>query len=295
MTTKIKRDIYQEVTDKVLDMMKTCGSNWTNPMTKNNKGWAFNAVTKQRYQGVNVLMLGTAGGGAFASYKQWQDKGCQVIKGSKGHQIIFYKKMTVTDQKTEEVKSIPMIRSYTVFSADQVEGEFANQYKQVIDNKDEFEQIEAVTNWVEQSGAQINTLNEARACYYPSQDYIQMPPRSGFKATSTSTASENYHSTLLHELTHWTGHKSRLDRNLKGKFGEKDYAYEELVAELGSAFQCVKLGVSNQPREDHAKYLNNWIEALSNDKKMIVKASSMAQQAVDYIEGLATAEIREVA
>ena len=292
----MSRDIYQEVTDKVVAMMETSGTNWTNPMTGGAKGWPFNPVTGNTYNGLNVLFLSMAGGGAFASFKQWQAKGCKIKKGSKGERVIFFKPLNVkdrTDPDGERMIKIPMIKTYTVFSADQVEGEFAEQYQIRLDQPDETQQIAAVDEWVAATGAVINTRNEGKAFYRPSTDEIQMPPRNGFQATDTSTASENYHSTLLHELTHWTGHKSRLDRlALKNQDG---YAFEELIAELGAAFQCIKLGVSSEPRADHAKYLNNWLAALKNDKKLIVKAARLAQQAVDHIESYQSSNEQEAA
>ena len=277
-----KRDIYQEVTDKVIDMMETSGSNWTNPMTGGQKGWPFNATTGNHYRGINVLFLSMAGGGAFATYKQSQSKGCKVKKGSKGQMVIFFKQLEVAD-RTDPTKTtnVPLIRHSTVFAADQVEGEFAEQFQIEIDRPDETVQMAAVNEWVAATGAVINTRNEGRAFYRPSTDDIQMPPREGFQATATSTANENYHSTLLHELTHWTGHTSRLNRlEMKSRQG---YAFEELIAELGAAFQCTLLGVSAEPRADHAQYLNNWLSALRDDKKLIVRAASLAQKAVDHI------------
>ena len=131
-------------------------------------------------------------------------------------------------------------------------------------------------------------MDSGRAFYSPASDSIQMPPRNGFVATETSTANETYHSTLLHELGHWTGHKSRLDRlDLKSQHG---YAFEELIAELAATYQCVRLGVSSAPRADHAQYLSGWLAALRGDKRLIVKAASRAQAAVDYIEGLQDSE-----
>ena len=100
----------------------------------------------------------------------------------------------------------------------------------------------------------------------------------------TFISSNAYYATLLHELTHWTGHKSRLDRLTHARFGSTDYAKEELVAELGAAFQCQLLGVTSEPMENHAKYLNSWIKVLKEDKKAIFKASALAQKAVTLIE-----------
>lgn len=104
-----------------------------------------------------------------------------------------------------------------------------------------------------------------------------------FKDTTTSTATENYYSTLFHELTHWTGAKHRLDRLNNEKFGGKDYAFEELVAELGAAMCCASTGVTSSPREDHARYIQNWLHALKSDKRFIFAAASQAQKAVDFL------------
>ena len=129
------------------------------------------------------------------------------------------------------------------------------------------------------TGAQIYTKGHQPA-YYPLADKIEMPEFDDFNTA------EDYYSTLSHELTHWTGHKSRLDRQLKGKNDIKEYAQEELIAELGAAFLCAELNISSQPREDHAAYLQSWIKALKNDKKFIFAAASQASRAVDYLKNL---------
>jgi antirestriction protein ArdC len=119
-----------------------------------------------------------------------------------------------------------------------------------------------------------------RAYYQPAEDRIQLPPPEQFRS------SEGYYATALHELTHWSGHKSRLDRDLSGRFGTAAYAAEELVAEIGAAFLCVKAGVTAEPREDHAHYLKNWIAVLKADNRAIFTAASAAQKAADYLVGL---------
>ena len=202
--------------------------------------------------------------------------------------IVFFKQLTVKDRNDptgEATKNIPMLKYSVVFSAEQVEGEFADQFKVERTPLTEVEQIAAVndwvTNYVNATDLTIDYAETGRAFYRPSTDSIHMPPAGGFEATATSTATECFHSTQLHELTHATGHKSRLARlNIKNNEG---YAFEELVAELGAAFQCLMLGVSAEPREDHAKYLNNWIKALKDDKRLIYKAAKLARQAVDHI------------
>lgn len=135
---------------------------------------------------------------------------------------------------------------------------------------------------VSQTGADIRHSGD-QAYYAPAQDYIVMPSRALFKDTSTSTATENYYSTLFHELTHWTGAKHRLDRLSNDRFGSKDYAFEELVAELGAAMCCALTGVTSSPREDHARYILSWLKALKSDKRFIFSAASHAQKALDFL------------
>ena len=293
---KAKKDHYQMITDQVIALMEEHGSDWTNPMVSGTVGgWPTNPVTGKRYNGINVALLLMAGGGHWATYKQWATKGCQVKKGEKATGIVFFKRIEVKDKlDPTKTDTIPMLRGYSVFRADQVDGEFAEQFNAPAeDRRDETVQIDAVNDWVAATGADIRTVDGGRAFYSPASDSIQMPPRSGFDATSTSTATETYHSTLLHELGHWTGHKSRLDR-LAAK-NQHGYAFEELVAELAAAYQCVELGVSSAPRPDHAQYLNGWLEALKNDNRLIVKAASKAQAAVDFIADLQDAQVEEAA
>ncbi len=116
-----------------------------------------------------------------------------------------------------------------------------------------------------------------------------MPEREAFTGTDTSTPAEGYYGTLLHELTHWTGHEKRCDRDLRNRFGSEAYAAEELIAELGAAFLCADVGVTPQPRLDHAQYVQSWLRVLKNDKRAIFTASSKAAQAADYLGGLQTA------
>lgn len=296
------RDIYQEITDRIVAQMESGDSNWINPMAGSGLGggWPMNATTGNRYNGINVMLLMgltvfngkehvPAASQQWATFKQWQSKGCRVVSGKgSGNMIVFFKKLTVKDRKDptgEATTTIPMLKTSVVFSAEQVEGEFADQFKVEREPLTEVEQIAAVNDWVTNyvngTDLTINYNEMGRAFYRPSTDSIHMPPADGFEATATSTATECFHSTQLHELTHATGNKARLNRlDIKNNDG---YAFEELVAELGAAFQCLMLGVSAEPREDHAKYLNNWIAALKNDKRLIYRAAKLAQQAVDHI------------
>jgi antirestriction protein ArdC len=119
-----------------------------------------------------------------------------------------------------------------------------------------------------------------------SGDFIQMPPRSLFTGTATSTPTEAYESTRLHELGHWSGASHRLNREFGKRFGDKAYSFEELVAELNAAFLCAELGITNTPRADHAQYIANWLDVLKGDKKAIFSAASLASSAVTYLFSL---------
>jgi hypothetical protein len=140
--------------------------------------------------------------------------------------------------------------------------------------------------FVRNTGADVRT-GEPRAYYVPSKDFINMPERSLFTGSPTSTPTETYYSTLLHELSHWTGAPNRLNRDKMGaRFGNEQYAAEELVAELSAAFLCADLGIANDPRPDHAQYIQNWLTVLKNDARAIFVASSKAQAAASFLHGL---------
>jgi len=235
------------------------------------------------------MILGLTGQ-SWATYKQWQSIGAQVRKGEEGTAVMFFKPLQVKDRETGEDATIPMMRTFTVFSADQVDG-----YEVEGIELSEAERIEGADQWVANTGADIRHNNIGGAFYKPTADWIQVPHLESFKASEHSTQVENYYSTLFHELTHWTGHQSRCKRDLGNRFGSSDYAFEELVAEMGAAFQCALLGITNEPRADHAQYLNSWIKCLKSEPKAIFKAASLAEKAVQYIESLQSNEQKQAA
>jgi antirestriction protein ArdC len=254
----MKTDVYQEVTNQVVEMMETAGANWIKPFEALAGGMPMNATTGNEYRGINVLLLAMAGGQHWASFKQWQTKGAQVRKGEKGTRIVFFKML-----ERENAKGGAPAAPERPVSA--------------------VEAIAAADAWVEATGAEVRFNDHGRCFYSPGQDFISMSQPSSFTATPTSTQSELYYATLLHELTHWTGSEHRLARTNGKRFGDDAYAMEELVAELGAAMQCVMLGVTNEPREDHAHYLNGWLTALKGDKRLIFTAAAEAQKACDFI------------
>ena len=281
----MSRNLYEEVTAKILADMEAGIMPWEKSWDGSKRG-SFgiptNAVTGRPYRGVNVLLLWGASmrfdmnDMRFLTFKQALDAGGSVRKGEHGSKIVFYKPLAIKDKITEEDKTIPMLREFTVFHVSQTDGckfaEISNEAPVI--PSDTAELVSAIAVKVKHGGD--------RACYIPSADQVLMPYAQDFKSEDA------YRATLYHEITHWTGAKHRLDRNLRNSFGSTDYAYEELVAELGGAFICAEFGLPYQTQ--HASYLASWIKKLQDDKRMILKASSAAQKAVDYIKSLVTAE-----
>ena len=296
-----KPDLHQRVTDQIVAAIESglaSGDRWELPWVGLHKGRPYNATTDRQYRGVNVLMLWSQSAkqgydiGAWASYKQWQARGAQVRKGERGTLIVYAGSATREHESqnsetgaTETVEeTYRFLRYSTVFNAAQVDGWTAP----ATHLPSEAERIERAERFVTNSGAEIGYGADS-AYYIPALDRIGCPHWDAFKATEHSTATETAYGTLLHELTHWTGAKYRLDRNLRGRFGDSSYAAEELVAELGAAFLCAGLGITHEPRLDHAHYLAHWLELLKGNKRAIFTAAARATEACDYLEGLQAA------
>lgn len=289
-STGTRRDLHAEITQSIVQAIEAGPGDFTLPWHRSGSvGRPRNAVTKQPYNGVNIVSLWVASelGGyttpLWATYRQWQSIGAQVRKGETSSLIVFYKTVEIearADDGAAETETRLFARSSRVFNAEQVDG-----FEVVLPagaTTDQTECLASADGLIASSGADIRHVGE-RACYVPSADFIRMPPRERFTGTATSTATESYYATLLHELTHWTGHPARCARDLTGRFGDKAYAMEELVADLGAAFLCGDLGITPSPRPDHAAYLANWLEVLKNDTKAIFTAASKASEAAEYL------------
>ena len=285
-----RRDVHQDVTTKIINTIEAGAGAWSMPWHAHKAGMPANATTGAEYRGVNVLSLwvgGLAGGfstNLWASYRQWAEKGHQVRKGEKGTMIVYYGTSTVRDPAEggdDAERKFRFLKYSHVFNAAQVEGFQAPE----VERPNLAQRIAAAESFVDKTGAAIQYGME-RAFYAPSRDLIAMPDFDRFVDTATATATENAYSTLLHELTHWTGHEKRCARDLKGRFGNDAYAAEELVAELGAAFLCARLGITPEPRADHAQYLAGWLTIMRADKKAIFTAAAKASAAVDYLESL---------
>lgn len=297
-------DVYQQVTDRIIAELEKGTAPWVKPWkdTRGAGSIPYNAVSGRHYSGVNILLLwitSMANGYSrtgWLTFKQAKEAGGSVRKGEKATQIVFVKPLTVKekgedgnivkDENGEDVeKSINLMRSYWVFNVEQCDGlpsKLAAPEAQapagVSDpNFDE---------WVARTGAMVK-IGGNRASYSPSLDMIAMPSRSQF------TDPDAYKATMFHELGHWTGHDKRLDRKLRNRFGDDEYAAEELIAELCSAYLCAEHGVNGMMQ--HASYLDHWLKVLKADKKAIFTASSAAQKAADFIRAAASQEAIAVA
>ncbi|MBV1711600.1 MAG: DUF1738 domain-containing protein [Desulfomicrobium sp.] len=287
-----KFDVHQEITNRIVDALETAGE-FQLPWIRN-KGGSFarpvNIASKNPYNGVNIVSLWVSAqahdypSNLWGTYRQWQDQGCQVRKGEKSSLVVFYKTLQFEQQNEQsgelENGERMFARASWVFNAAQVEG--FDAVEQELPEEPAFDPVARAEAFAATTKAVIVEGGD-KACFIPSQDMIRMPERRRFTGTQTTTPVEAFYSTLCHELVHWSGAKSRLDRDLSGRFGSDSYAVEELIAELGAAFLCGDLGLALEPRADHACYIKNWLSVLKNDKKAVFTAASKASQAANWL------------
>lgn len=291
------------VADKIAALMEEHGAGWTKPWaTKIAEGLPVNVASKKNYQGINVFWLGMEAwdkgynSNVWGTYKQWTAAGGVVPKGAT--KVFFWKPIDVDakgvdgsvlkDEKGQVIKKkIWLLKTYSVWNKDQISG-LEEDAQPVVDADPEFH-ADQVEQFVVNTGADVRH-GGGRAYYRPAGDYIQMPNKADFVGTKTSTAEEAYYSTLLHELVHWTGSNGRIDRTKGKMFGDADYAFEELVAETGAAILSVLLGVSPEPRADHAQYLNSWKKAIADNPKAVFTAFTQANKAVEFLYSKQPAE-----
>ena len=281
-------ELYERIAHQIVAQMAEGVLPWhrpwaVNPNARVSKPLRENAVP---YQGINVLILWSAAiDKGYASpfwmtYRQAQSIGAQVRKGERATHIVFAKtaKKKETDEYGDETEVLlPVRRVYAVFNTDQIDG-LPDKYVPEIPDVNPDERDAACQAWIDSLGIEIRYGGQ-RAYYAPGPDRVQMPPFETFESSQT------FHSTLLHELTHSTGHRDRLDR-LRGRIDDKARAREELVAELGSAFLCADLGIASSPRDDHASYIASWSELLTDEPRAVFDAATRAQQAVEFLHAL---------
>lgn len=276
-------DIAQLITDRIIAELEKGATPWVKPWRSLKQspgaGMPYNPASKTVYRGINHTWLSMQPYAMpwYLTFKQAQQLGGTVKAGEKGTPVVFWKigkRESINDNGEATSSAYAVVKNYWVFNVEQCDGIEIPALPEL--PKPEFDQSPAVMAVVDKL-ALAGGLNHAgdSAYYRPSADGIVMPPLAAF------TSAAHYHATLLHESVHATGHKSRLDRLTPARFGSENYAYEELVAELGAAMLCCKLGIDGDLR--HADYIGSWLKALRNDKKFILSASAKAQAAMDWL------------
>lgn len=274
-------DIYQTVTDRIIASLEAGTPPWIAPW-RDGSAMPSNLATGKPYRGINVLMLHMEAmshghnNSRWLTFKQANELGARIRKGEHGTQIVFYKMREVGEKPEadeDQKRVVPMLRTYTVFNSSQLEflpERFELRASPAWQPVGEAEELLWSTGAVVRHGGN-------RAFYSPSEDVITLPPQTWFDDA------DSYYATALHELTHWTGHPSRLARALGRRHGMDAYAAEELVAEMGAAFLCAHCGLPG--RMEHASYIDSWLDALKRDKRLIFVAAGAAQKAADYVLG----------
>lgn len=270
------KDVYAEVTARIIEQLEQGTIPWRKPWIAS--GAAISHSTGKAYSLLNQILL--ARPGEYATFKQIQQEGGRVKKGAKSSMVVFWKWIEEEDEETKVIKKIPFLRYYNVFHIDQTEG-IKPKYQRPLPNVAQpDEAAEAIArDYLTRSGVRLIHEEGNRAFYRPSTDSITLPLLAQFKNTA------EYYSTLFHEMTHSTGHSSRLDRLTKvAAFGSEDYSKEELVAEIGAAALVNHAGLeTSSSLTNSAAYIQSWLKALQDDKRLIVSASGRAEKAVNLI------------
>jgi len=288
----MKADVYEKVTNRIIADLEQGHLTWLKPW---NSGYMEGRIVRPLrhnglpYSGINVLMLwGAAVESGYASpfwmtFKQAQELGAHVRKGECGHLVVYANTITKTEEGEngqDEERKIPFMKGYSVFNVEQIEGlpeHYTAKPEHIIDAA---QRIDHAEKFFEAIGADIRQGGNS-AHYSGGTDHVQMPAFEAFRSP------EAYYATLAHELTHWTKHSKRLDRDFGRKtWGDEGYAKEELVAELGAAFLCADLALTPEPGTDHAAYIQSWLKVLKEDKRAIFSAAAHAQRAADFLHGL---------
>lgn len=287
MTGQERASLYAEVTARVIAELEQGRLPWVQPWDAAACGCTMpaNAMTGRRYSGINILILWAAViEGRYASqrwltYRQAQAAGGTVRKGERGTTVCYADRFTPKDEaerardEEREARQLAFLKRFTLFNVEQCEG-LPEPLTELSEAVAETEIVPQVRALIDASGADFR-VGGGEAYYSPGGDFVAVPPQGAFGEPI------NWYRTALHELGHWTGHRSRLDRNQRGRFGSADYAREELVAEMASAFACASLAI--QPTVRHADYIGSWLAVLRDDERAIFRAASAASKAADYL------------
>ncbi len=284
-----KLDIYSRVTNKIIADLERGNLTWLQPWQAGHAAGEVSRplrVTGKPYRGINVVMLwASAMENGFCcpiwlTYKQAIELGGQVRKGEKGSLVVYadtFTKVETGDNGENVETEIPFMKGYTVFNAEQIDNLPAHFYARPNAVSHVINKLETVDRFFAATGVTVRHGGNL-AFYSPSHDIVQMPRIEAFRDA------ESYYATLAHEMTHWTRHETRLNRDFgRKRFGDEGYAMEELVAEIGAAFLCADLGITPETREDHAAYIASWLKVLKQDKRAVFTAASHAQRATEHL------------
>ena len=291
--TSPKADVYPRVTERIVEDLAAGVRPWMKPWSSAGVRGP-GAVTRPLrhngtpYRGVNVLLLwGEAQAKGFTAstwmtYRQAQEIGAQVRKGEAGSLVVYAERYTRSEANElgeESEREVAFMKGYVVFNVEQIEGLPAKYLEPAAKPSEPVALNEAAEAFFAATEARF-CYGGNRAFYALSRDFIQLPLPEAFRDA------ESFAATKAHELIHWTGAATRNAREFGVRFGDRAYAFEELVAELGAAFLCADLGITPEVRTDHAAYLACWLEVLKGDKRAIFSAAAHAQRAVDYLQAL---------
>ncbi|OYW55403.1 MAG: hypothetical protein B7Y80_14000 [Hyphomicrobium sp. 32-62-53] len=287
-----KRDIHRHVTDKIIAAIERNPGDFVMPWRRRAGGLTIprNFITKSSYSGINIFGLSAAAifrgfeHNIWGSYKQWEAAGAQVRRGAKAETVVFYKNFETEpdpDEPEDDGKR-RVARASHVFNIAEVEGvelPAASEPTPLI------ERLAAVDRFVANTAIPVK-IGGDRAFYRHSIDTVHMPEESLFTGTDTMSRQESYYATLLHEICHASGHRSRLNRPVPKTFADQVYIEEELLVELAAAILCAELQVTQDTRPDHAQYIHHWHQLLKSDSKAIFRAAARASEAVNFLSGL---------
>ncbi|WIW50321.1 zincin-like metallopeptidase domain-containing protein (plasmid) [Bradyrhizobium sp. 62B] len=290
-TGEDRTNLYDEITNRIIGEIEAGRVPWVQPWGTPSASTSLamprSAANGRRYSGINILILWAAAtersftGQSWLTFRQALSVGGHVRKGERGTTVVFADRFVPADEKRsgresgEEAQAIPFLKRFTLFNTDQCEGlppEVATAPQPMPPGRIEPQ----VQSLIRASGVDFR-IGGNRAFYVPAEDYVQVPPPQAYFEPI------NWHRTALHEMAHASGHPSRLARDLSGSFGSRTYAFEELIAEISSAFTCASLGIV--PTVRHADYIGSWLDVLRQDNHAIVRAASQASKVADYLLG----------
>lgn len=291
-TRSTRPDIYATVTNRIVEALERDVRPWQKPWNADHAAGRISRPlrhTGEPYKGINILMLWDAADTAgyacpiWLTFRQALELGGHVRKGEHGSPVVYastFRKTDTSGDGQEIEEEIRFLRQYTAFNVEQCDGLPERFYALAEPPKETMVRLEQADRFIAQTGATVEHGGNL-ASYSVATDVIRMPPFETFRDA------ESHAATLLHELTHWTRHPSRLDRDLgRQRFGDAGYAMEELVAELGAAFVCADLQITPGIRDDHTSYIHDWLKVLKDDRHAIFTAASHASKAADYLYGL---------